>query len=127
MYVATINTPGYLPMDDEPPIFDSPRDAWEYLAEERKRAEEDTDPSEYDDGDPDQFELSDVYRALEHLASAEHVDGDLNGTHPTDPDGTGVVYGHAPGRRNAPHDLGYAYCVSIADDEYAAAYLAEHG
>lgn len=27
-YVAIINTPGYSPMDDDPPVFDNARDVW---------------------------------------------------------------------------------------------------
>lgn len=37
-YVATMNTPGYLPMADEPDIFDTPAEAWEFLAGEREFA-----------------------------------------------------------------------------------------
>lgn len=37
-YVATINVPGYLPMDDDPPVFDSAREAWQYLVGEVDRA-----------------------------------------------------------------------------------------
>lgn len=38
MYVATINVPGYLPMDDDPPVFDTAAEAWQYLMDERERA-----------------------------------------------------------------------------------------
>jgi len=33
-YLATVNQPGYLPMDDDPPVFDTIPEAWAYLVGE---------------------------------------------------------------------------------------------
>ncbi len=91
-YVATVNTPGYLPQDDEPPVFDTAREAWEYLADQREREEEDSEP----DAPADQ-ELSDTYHEL--------------WLHRDEP---GTVYGPTPGYQGS-HDLGLAYCVTPVD------------
>lgn len=39
MFVATINGPGYQPMDDDPPLFGTALEAWQYLKNERARLE----------------------------------------------------------------------------------------
>ena len=90
-YVATISVPGYLPMDDEPAVFETIAEAWEYLAEERERAEDDA----YSSTDElEEFEYSDTVNAL-HRAT-----------------GVGTtVYGDPPGYEG-DHDLGLAYSVS---------------
>ena len=93
LYVATVNVPGYLPEDDEPPQFETTREAWEYLADERERDED---------------------------AAADGTDGtysdvvDTLRTYAIDAHGTGTVYGPTPGS-DSPHDLGLAYCVSVAE------------
>lgn len=46
-FQAFINTPGYLPMDDETHVFDTAREAWAYLADMRERDEDDNDDAEY--------------------------------------------------------------------------------
>lgn len=97
MYVATINTPGYLPDADEPATFDTAAEAWAYLADEVKRAEDDFEGDGY----------SATANTLESLG---------NGTlHPNDAgldfDGTGTVYGPTPGYEG-DHDLGKAYSVT---------------
>ena len=112
-YVATINTPGYLPMDDEPPVFDTAAEAWEYLAQEREHAE---DSADYPDSDPGQFEYSDTLAALRRIAGGEHVHGDPREDTPTESDGTGTVYGSTPGY-DGDHDLGLAYSVGILEDD----------
>lgn len=107
-YVATINVPGYLPMDDEPPTFDTISEAWNYLADERKDSEL---MSEYPDGTP----LSDTYRNLLHMATIP------------DPQ-TGSIYGATPGYEG-DHDLGLAYSVDTVDDgldEYGNAYALKY-
>ena len=37
MFVVIINTPGYLPEDDDPPLFEDRADALEYLQDEVER------------------------------------------------------------------------------------------
>lgn len=37
MFTAGSNTPGYLPTDDDPPTFDTAREAWQYLVGEVER------------------------------------------------------------------------------------------
>jgi hypothetical protein len=91
-YVASINTPGYLPEGDTP-VFDTPGEAWAWLADERKRGEEDA-------GD-----LGDTF--------SETVD------RLSEQDSVGVVYAATPGY-SGRHDLGLAYCVTTATDEEAA-------
>lgn len=51
-FLATVNVPGYLPEDNDPPVFDTPQEAWQYLADERERGE---DSADYSDFDPDRF------------------------------------------------------------------------
>lgn len=92
-YVATINTPGYLPWDDEPPVFETIREAWDYLAEERNRAWNDTEGMG-PDWDP----------VMNDMANAGQ-----QGL-------TGAVYGSTPGYEG-DHDLGLAYCVSVYEGE----------
>lgn len=94
-YVATINVPGYLPMDDEPPVFDTAREAWQYLADERERGEDETEGEEY----------SQTFFTLRALAHDGPAEGDEPGT----------VYGYTPGYEGE-HDLGLVYSVSIAED-----------
>ena len=85
-YAAVMNTPGYLPWDDEPPVFEQPGDAWSWLANERRDAE-DVIPG---DG------YSDTVDQLDAYASANH--------------GPDTVYGSTPGY-DGEHDLGIAYSV----------------
>jgi len=93
-YRATINVPGYLPMDDADHEFDSAREAWEWLRDERER---DLDDPMNDEDDEDQC--------------LEEIDGFID--HPE----TGTVYGRTPGyteedESGREHDLGLAYSVS---------------
>ena len=104
-YIATINVPGYLPMDDDPPVFDTPGEAWEYLADERRDGEEQA----FEPGDDPGF--SATVNILESLA-----DGTLSFAEVGDGDGTGSVTGLTPGY-DGDHDLGLAYTVSIAEEE----------
>lgn len=102
-FTTCINIPGYLPMDDDPPVFDTARDAWEYLADERKRAEEDFEGDGY----------SATVNQLEQRAQGNH-----------DPEfgtidevtGVGTIYGATPGYEG-DHDLGFAYSVYPAEEE----------
>jgi hypothetical protein len=86
-YLATENVPGYLPQDDDPPVFGTPAEAWEYLAGERRRGEDDTPGDVY----------SDTVDELEAAAASL---------------GEGTVYGATPGY-DGDHDLGLAYSVTL--------------
>jgi hypothetical protein len=96
-YVATINVPGYLPMDDDPPVFDTAADAWGYLVAERERAEEDV---AYDDD-----EVSDCLADLRRIAESASYGLRF-----------GTAYGGTPGYEGE-HDLGLAYSVMVAEDD----------
>ena len=115
-YLATINVPGYLPMDDDPPTFDTPQEAWAYLAEERKRAEDDVDyPSE----SPLAYEYSEGWGALSNWGE-EGWDYVANGSvadYGLAPDGTGSIALDTPGREGEEHDLGLVYSVTVVEPE----------
>lgn len=82
-YEAWINTPGYLPHDDEPSIFDTPAEAWEWLAERRTHHAEQVE--DYDDD------------AAERLREQRTPH---------------AVYVGTPGY-HGEHDLGLVYTVSV--------------
>jgi hypothetical protein len=108
-YVATVNIPGYLPTDDDPPVFDDVSDAWDYLRAERER---DEDASEgCDIPGCDTGEYSDTWRTLRYIATGGHEHGSPNEDTPTNTDGTGTVYGDTP-CAHSERDLGLAYCVT---------------
>jgi hypothetical protein len=94
-YLATINVPGYLPMDDDPPVFETPREAWAYLADERRRGEDDEETESY----------SGTVDALDALAQPGRELCPF------------TVYGPTPGGRI--HDLGLAYTVTALECECA--------
>lgn len=101
VYVATINTPGYLPEGD--PLYASnPAECWEWLADERLRAEDATDDDwnggEYSDT------LHELRRRSRVAAMAPHASVNL-----------GTVYGDTPGY-DGDHDLGVAYSVDVTSD-----------
>ena len=100
-YVATINIPGYLPMDDDPPVFDTAVEAWEYLANIRREFEDSAELP----GDS----YSDTVLALEANSMRMKADG-------TPYQFTGTVYGPSVLGENDPHDLGYAYSVEWLDE-----------
>jgi hypothetical protein len=106
MFAAIVNTPGYLPDSDEgPAVFNTARDAWEYLADERKQGEDAYDAAGY----------SDTYATLRLMATGIPNVWQSVGL---DSDGCGTVYGNTPGY-DGSHDLGVAYSVDIATDEHA--------
>lgn len=97
-YIATINVPGYLPMDDDPPVFDSPGEAWGYLRDERERAEDDT-------AEEDDDTYSDTYYSLRRRAKD-------TARVPTAANALDTVTGPTPGYQG-DHDLGLAYSVDV--------------
>lgn len=107
-YVATINTPGYLPQDDEPPVFDTAHEAWAYLESERERSERDAT----DDG---LIVASECLTELRRLAEIAPGSVAAQSVHTPDWDGIGTVYGSTPGY-DGSHDLGLAYCVTLSED-----------
>lgn len=95
-YVATINVPGYLPMDDEPPTFSTAQEAWQYLLDERKRAEDELGEGDY----------SETVEALTRHASEKWLVADF--------ERAGSVHGDTPGY-DGNHDLGLVYAVTEVD------------
>jgi len=97
-FLATINVPGYLPTDDDPPVFDTATEAWDYLARERREDE--------DDNDDIVGGYSATVNVLECLAQGdwENFGADVLA-------GTGTVFGPTPGH-TGDHDLGVAYSVT---------------
>ena len=113
-FLATVNTPGYLPMDDDPPVFDEARDAWDYLLSERRDAE---DYALEIQGDG----YTATFNILEQLSQGHDVIGLAGGVVDTSSDLTGSVYGDTPGY-DGDHDLGLVYSVTavdVTDDEEA--------
>lgn len=100
-YLATVNTPGYMPWDDDPPTFEDAKEAWEYLADHRRRAEDDLE---------DEGGYSATLNQLEMLSRGEMWDDFLNPI-----TGEGVLYGLTPGY-DGDHDLGLAYSVTIVEE-----------
>ena len=121
-YIATINVPGYLPMDDDPPIFDTPREAWEWLADARREAEDSvdtcSDPKHETPCPADCPECQDGCGYSATVNTLESLgDGTLSFAEVGEGDGTGSDTGDTPGY-DGDHDLGLAYTVSIADPFY---------
>lgn len=102
-YLATINVPGYMPMDDDPPTFDTAREAWAYLSDERIRDE---------DMDEDATGYSSIVNTMESLGNGalSFEEHDLCGVAS---DGTGTIWGLSCPEKM--HDLGLNYTVSIVE------------
>jgi hypothetical protein len=97
VFEALVNVPGYMPNADQPSVFDTAIEAWEYLARERERDLDSAEsPETVDDGE---------VTAMELMAQGERPYGWAD-------DGTGVVYAATPGYWGS-HDLGLAYSVKI--------------
>lgn len=112
LYVATINVPGYLPMDDDPPTFETPGEAWQYLRDEHAMGWNDVEvPGGLDDMLPEPY-LS-QYRDTDD-ALRRHVRWASDGM-VCDFEAVGTVYGPTPGHRGE-HDLGLAYSVSAVEE-----------
>lgn len=101
-YVAVVSSPGYLPdTDSPPPTFESAAVAWTYLAEERRKAEEEASDGCSDDvcdpGCPWRSEamLSDTFVELIEASETQQP---------------GTVSGDTPGY-HGDHDLGICYEV----------------
>lgn len=111
-FVATINTPGYLPQADEPATFDTAAAAWAYLADERARDEDGAClDTVYLDGN------SETYDELAALGEPAHWTKDEPATdwlreNGVALDGTGTVWGSTPGC-DEDHDLGLYYSVDV--------------
>lgn len=105
VYVATVNVPGYLPMADEPACFDTAREAWAYLASERRRDE---------DQDEEASEYTDDVVLLDYVASEDHMPGSPHEDLSTSADGAGSLWCPTPGY-TGDHDLGLFYAVSIVE------------
>ncbi len=99
-YTATIHVPGYMPMDDEPYLYDTPREAWKDLA--------------------DRIEQSwDNYPEDENEAILEaHTE-----LHNIDQDQPGGFWAPTPGYEGK-HDLGLNYEVNEVIDEDAEKFFA---
>src|SRR5262245_30757025 len=109
VYVANVHIPGYVPESDMPG-FETPREAWGYLAHERERDCEtaEVDPQE-DDSYLDLRRLADGGSRRDGRLITGHVDGG---------DAAGWVRGDTPGREG-DHDLGLIYEVSeVPHDDY---------
>lgn len=90
-YLAIINVPGYLPEDDDPQEFDTPREAWECLADQVE-----VDLQDLLVGD----EVPQAHRdAVAQLVTELRLEVD-----------PGVVRGPMPGNWSE-HSLGFAYNV----------------
>jgi hypothetical protein len=109
-YLAFINIPGYLPEGDTL-VFDTPGEAWAWLADERKEAEE----AMYEPGDDEDY--SETVGALIERANA--AEG-------SELYGPGTVLGDTPGctAQQSIYDLGRVYGVGPISESDAAEILA---
>lgn len=110
-YLATINVPGYMPMDDDPPIFETAREAWEYLRDEHATSWNDVEiPGDPDGPLPEPYfsAYHDTDDALRRHASPDWLVCDF--------ERVGTVYGPTPGY-DGDHDLGFAYSVTEVEAE----------
>lgn len=100
VFEALVNVPGYLPMADQPSLFDTAEDAWEFLACERERDLDSVEES------PEGADLGEVefmrLMAAGELPSRCRLDG------------TETVFAATPGYFG-DHDLGLAYTVKCHD------------
>lgn len=97
VYEAFVNTPGYLPMGDEPTSFDSAREAWGWLVDECERGE--------DVG----CTISDAQWTMRRLADSDSA-WSLGTPEWMETTLVGTVYAGTPGY-DGNHDLGLAYTV----------------
>lgn len=97
-YLATINTPGYLPDSDDLAVFDTAADAWAYLIDEYAMAWNDTDYAHGDEPLPPA--LKEAYDS--GVAALQAATGE------------GSVTLATPGY-DGDHDLGKAYTVTARE------------
>lgn len=107
-YVATINTPGYLPWDDDPPVFDTAREAWDYLLDRRRELE---DTAFEMDLQSDGY--SATFNTLETLVGGTMAAYENAGLDPID--GTGSIHADDP-TYDGDHPLGLVYSVTEVKD-----------
>lgn len=100
MFVATINNPGYLPNEIDPPTFDNVQDAWSYLAAVQK------DNEDFDIADGIYDEYSEYVNMLESAGRGTMDDYANLGL---SEDGTGSIYVETNVNW---HNLGLVYSVS---------------
>lgn len=105
-YIATINVPGYLPMDDDPPTFETARDAWQYLVDESQHDGESAWLVD-DIDDPDgPASLAPWALELERMVETDRI---------------GTVYSPTPGlderTDDMSTDLGLAWSVDYREEE----------
>lgn len=115
-YVATVNVPGYLPMDDDPPVFETAAEAWWHLYHERCE----TDWLDVDlpalaeelgeSHNHNPYTLCPVCSEVEDSETADELGRMAVANMP------GTVYGPTPGYEG-DHDLGLAYCVTETEEE----------
>lgn len=91
-YIATINTPGYLPAYTEPAVFLNADDAWNYLEDEYARMVDESYDGVYED----------AVDALEDMKVTVR-------------DGVGTI--QVPSPVELIHDLGYSLTVDILEGE----------
>lgn len=91
-YLATVNVPGYMPMDDDPPVFDTPREAWQHHVENLER--------EWDNYEDDPNGICLETHTMFHAQDQSQP---------------GTIYAGTPGYEGN-HDLGLAYCVVAVED-----------
>jgi hypothetical protein len=108
MFIASVSQPGFLPLS-EPDCFDTPQEAWESLADQRRQFEDDV-----------REQFTNAYGIIADTRFACLEDGyssDVNlmeqlsrGENPYGwPNLTGSV--NAPSMSDVNHDLGYVYEV----------------
>lgn len=128
-FVAMINTPGYLPDSVDLPTFDTAKEAWLYLAEERRRAEDEA--ADYvthnvtvidaATGEPDYEDTISTYSqtVLELERRADMTMPGVQGIGSDPYNFVGTIYGKTPGydSTESDDDLGVAYTVDYADEE----------
>lgn len=97
-FLATVNVPGFLPDNIDPPTFDTAREAWEYLAGERRNAEDSA--SEFLGEFPGYSALVNTLESASNGTQADFANAGLD-----EIDGTGSVVGS-----------GMAYSVTKVED-----------
>lgn len=116
MFTALINVSGDIPMNDDPPEFETAREAWEYLADERERHEKDGNPTGSDGGIPGRFTTP--LDKMRRIALAAQWNDDMiirpGGVSewPVNVWGVGYVWGDTPGC-DGDNDPGLIYSVVV--------------